>query len=103
MAVASFVQLAAIALGSVIWYTAQQAIVPNTLLGRVSALDWVVTMSFIPLSYALTAPLSELIGPRATLTTCGLVGSVLILLVLLVPGVASRKTEQQIVAAAKSA
>ena len=48
--------------GTVIWGTLLQRRVPPALLGRVSSLDFFVSLSFMPLSMALAGPVSEVIG-----------------------------------------
>jgi MFS family permease len=73
--------------GLVVWATTKQRLVPRALLGRVSSVDWFATISLIPLSYALTAPVAAAIGPRTTLVGAGVVGAVVSLVFLYVPGV----------------
>ncbi|WP_212723044.1 MFS transporter [Nocardioides jishulii] len=51
---------------TVIWGTLLQRRVPPDLLGRVSSLDFFVSISLMPVSMALVGPVSELIGVRAT-------------------------------------
>src|SRR6185436_1701302 len=58
---------ACFAVGIVIWGTLMQSLVPNELLGRVSAIDWMVSTALAPLSFALVGPLSDQIGARETL------------------------------------
>ena len=48
--------------GMVIWGTLLQRRVPPALLGRVSSLDFFVSLSFMPLSMALAGTVSEVIG-----------------------------------------
>ena len=43
-------------LGPVIWTTMLQQLVPRELLGRVSSLDWLMSIGLVPVSYALTGP-----------------------------------------------
>ncbi|WP_224766288.1 MFS transporter [Nocardioides campestrisoli] len=50
----------------VIWGTLLQRRVPPHLLGRVSSLDFFVSISLMPVSMALAGPLAEAIGTRAT-------------------------------------
>jgi DHA3 family tetracycline resistance protein-like MFS transporter len=58
------------------------------MIGRVSSLDWVLSLGLAPLSYALTGPIAAAIGARPTLLWCGLIsGGVLAAVFLLVPGV----------------
>jgi hypothetical protein len=63
--------------GMVIWGTLLQRRVPAALLGRVSSLDFFVSLSFMPLSMALAGTVSEVIGLTATFLVAGLVPPVL--------------------------
>jgi DHA3 family tetracycline resistance protein-like MFS transporter len=74
-------------LGQVIWTTMLQQLVPRRLLGRVSSVDWLVSIGLVPLSYALTGPASELFGPANTMVFGALAGAVLTIVLLFVPGV----------------
>jgi MFS family permease len=58
--------------GMVIWGTLLQRRVPPALLGRISSLDFFVSLSFMPLSMALAGPVSELIGLTSTFLLAGL-------------------------------
>jgi MFS family permease len=58
--------------GMVIWGTLLQRRVPPALLGRVSSLDFFVSLSFMPLSMALAGTVSEVIGLTATFLVAGL-------------------------------
>ena len=64
-----------------------QQLVPRELLGRVSSLDWMMSLGLVPVSYALTGPVSGALGPDATLIVAGLLGSVFMFGLLFVPGV----------------
>ena len=44
------------------------------MLGRVSSLDWLISIGLLPVSFALTAPVAAALGVRATLVGAGLVG-----------------------------
>jgi MFS family permease len=61
--------------GTIAWATAKQRRVPSALLGRVSSLDWLISIGLLPLSYALTGPVSAAIGLRTTLIGAGLLGA----------------------------
>jgi DHA3 family tetracycline resistance protein-like MFS transporter len=74
------------AAGTVVWATVKQRHVPGELLGRVSSLDWLVSISLLPLSYALTGPVAAAAGARTTLTVAGLVGAGVTLGALFLPG-----------------
>jgi DHA3 family tetracycline resistance protein-like MFS transporter len=56
------------------------------MLGRVSSLDWLISIGLLPLSFALTAPIAGLIGVRATLIGAALIGGVITLGALFLPG-----------------
>jgi MFS family permease len=57
----------------VIWGTLLQRRVPPHLLGRVSSLDFFVSISLMPVSMALAGPVSDVIGLRDTFLIAGLV------------------------------
>ena len=59
------------AAGTIVWATIKQRHVPGSMLGRVSSLDWLVSIALMPLSFALTAPGCGFVGVRATLVGCG--------------------------------
>jgi hypothetical protein len=81
-------------IGSIIWTTLLQELVPRTLLGRVSSLDWLVSTGLVPVSFALTGPVAGWLGPQATMVGGGLLGAVLMGMLLFVPGV--RDPERQL-------
>jgi DHA3 family tetracycline resistance protein-like MFS transporter len=72
--------------GTIVWATAKQRHVPPELLGRVSSLDWLISIGLLPLSFALTGPVSGAIGAQATLVGAGLIGGVITFAALLLPG-----------------
>jgi MFS family permease len=75
-------------LGEVIWTTLLQQLVPRRLLGRVSSLDWMLSTGLVPVSFALTGPISNAIGAGTTMVGGALVGAVLfVVLLFFVPGV----------------
>ena len=73
--------------GTIIWATAKQRRVPTSLLGRVSSLDWLISIGLLPLSFALTGPVSAAIGARSTLIAAGCIGGIVTFAALFVPGV----------------
>ena len=73
--------------GTIIWATAKQRHVPGPLLGRVSSLDWLISIGLLPLSFALTGPVSGAIGVRTTLIGAGVIGAIVTLAALFIPGV----------------
>jgi MFS family permease len=70
--------------GMVIWGTLLQRRVPPALLGRVSSLDFFVSLSFMPLSMALAGTVSEVIGLTATFLIAGLAPPVLAVIAIVV-------------------
>jgi DHA3 family tetracycline resistance protein-like MFS transporter len=72
--------------GTIIWATAKQRHVPPNLLGRVSSFDWLISIGLLPLSFALTGPVSSMIGARATLMWAGIAGGGVTLAALFLPG-----------------
>jgi MFS family permease len=73
--------------GTIVWATLKQRHVPAEMLGRVSSLDWLISIGLLPVSFALTGPVSEAVGARATLVGAGLLGAAVTAATLLVPGV----------------
>ena len=74
------------AAGTIVWATIKQRHVPGNLLGRVSSLDWLVSIGLVPLSFALTAPIADAIGVRATLIGAAVLGGAITLAALFLPG-----------------
>jgi DHA3 family tetracycline resistance protein-like MFS transporter len=72
--------------GTIVWATLKQRWVPGELLGRVSSLDWLISIGLLPVSFALAAPLSASLGARTTLIAAGLTGAVATLGGLMLPG-----------------
>jgi DHA3 family tetracycline resistance protein-like MFS transporter len=83
---ACFVFNALEAAGTIVWATIKQRHVPGSLLGRVSSLDWLISIGLLPVSFALTAPVAAAIGARATLAGAALVGAVVTLAAFFLPG-----------------
>jgi MFS family permease len=100
--IVSFFSIACLTTGGIVWTTVLQRAVPGRMIGRVSSLDWVLSLGLAPLSYALTGPIADLLGARATLLRAGLVsGGVMLLVLFLVPGVrAADRYEEEDAAAA---
>jgi DHA3 family tetracycline resistance protein-like MFS transporter len=85
--------------GTIAWVTAKQRFVPTRLLGRVSSLDWLISIGLLPVSFAITGPVSAALGVRTTLIGAGVLGAAVTFAALLVPGV----REMDEVAAARPA
>jgi DHA3 family tetracycline resistance protein-like MFS transporter len=73
--------------GTIAWATAKQRHVPSALLGRVSSLDWLITIGLLPVSFTLVGPVSATIGVRTTLIAGGLLGAAVTFAGLFVPHV----------------
>jgi MFS family permease len=74
------------AAGTIAWATVKQTLVPDKLLGRVSSVDWFISIALVPLSYALAAPVATAIGARETLIGAGILGAVITFAFLYMPG-----------------
>jgi DHA3 family tetracycline resistance protein-like MFS transporter len=72
--------------GTIVWATAKQREVPTALLGRVSSLDWLISIGLLPLSFALTGPVSGAIGAQTTLIVAGTLGAIVTFGALFLPG-----------------
>ncbi|MBN1527917.1 MAG: MFS transporter [Thermoleophilaceae bacterium] len=88
----SFVGFALNTVGMIVWNALMQTRVPSEMLGRVSSLDWFVSAGLIPVSFALTGPIAELIGTEATLIGAGVLGALAGGL-LFIPGVRDPESE----------
>jgi hypothetical protein len=85
MAVA-FVSESCITALVVIWFTLLQRLVPGHLLGRVSSLDWLISIGGVPLSFAVVGPLASAFGVDATLIGAGLIGAAVTIAFMFFPG-----------------
>ena len=83
MVVASFVVGLTDAAAMVIWGTLLQRRVPTHLLGRVSSLDFFVSLALMPLSTALAGPVGERVGIPTTFVVAAVVPPVLAVVALL--------------------
>jgi transmembrane secretion effector len=90
---ASFVAEGAIAVLVVIWFTAMQRLVPAELLGRVSSLDWMITILGAPVSFLIVGPLAAAFGADAVLILAGVLGAAATLLFMLAPGARGPETD----------
>jgi DHA3 family tetracycline resistance protein-like MFS transporter len=93
--VVSFVSVGCLTTGAIVWTTVLQRSVPGRMVGRVSSLDWVLSLGLTPVSYALTGPIANLLGARATLLGAGIFSGAVLLVVLLVVPSIRRVDEQQ--------
>jgi DHA3 family tetracycline resistance protein-like MFS transporter len=71
MMVASFVVGVTDGAGMVIWGTLLQRRVPKAMLGRVSSLDFFVSLAFMPVSMAVAGPLSKVVSMEVIFLVAG--------------------------------
>jgi len=84
--VASFVFNALEGAGTIVWATTKGRLVPARLLGRVSSFDWFISTGLVPVSFALTGPVAAVFGVRTTLVGAGILGGIVTLGFLFLPG-----------------
>ena len=81
------------AAGTIVWATIKQRHVPGSMLGRVSSLDWLISIGLLPVSFALTAPVAAAVGARQTLVGAAVLGAGVTLAAYFLPGM--RDIEQK--------
>lgn len=92
MAIAAFLVGAAFNGGVVIWGTLLQRRVPGEMLGRVSSLDFFVSLAFMPVSMAVAGPAGESLG----LPVVFLIAGIAPLVIAVVAIIAARMTRDEI-------
>jgi MFS family permease len=90
------------AAGTILWATIKQRHVPGDLLGRVSSLDWLISIALLPVSFALTAPVADAVGARATLIGAAIIGAVVTFGAYLLPGMTDVEREPGVLVPASS-
>ena len=90
---AEFVAWGMFTAGLIVWTTLMHRLVPARLLGRVTSLDWMISTAFVPLSFALTGPVSNAIGVRETFFWGGVLGAFATLAFLFWPGVRATESD----------
>ncbi|MDJ0347863.1 MFS transporter [Cryobacterium sp. PH29-G1] len=88
MVLALFLTGFAFQAGGVIWGRLLQRRVPSELLGRVSSLDFFVSIALMPVSVALAGPVGETVGLAPAFLVAGLVPPVLAITAMLAFGMA---------------
>jgi MFS family permease len=86
MCVLAFFSFGLFTAGLLTWSMLMYTLVPAEMLGRVSSVDWFVSIGLTPLSFALTGPIAEELGARATLAGAGVLGLLTVVFVF-IPGV----------------
>jgi predicted MFS family arabinose efflux permease len=84
MVIALFVVGVAFSAGGVIWGTLLQRRVPPSMLGRVSSLDFFVSLALMPVSMALAGPVGTRIGMGPAFLVAGLVPTALAVITVIV-------------------
>jgi MFS family permease len=85
--------------GTIVWATLKQRHVPRRMLGRVSSLDWLISIGLLPVSFALTGPVASVLGSRGTLIAAGVVGAVVTGAAYFAPGMRDLERDSAAVAA----
>lgn len=75
------------AAGNTYWQTALQQNVPEHALSRISSFDWLGSIAFNPLGYALIGPLATTVGTAQALVACGVINVMVAVGVTFVPSV----------------
>jgi DHA3 family tetracycline resistance protein-like MFS transporter len=73
--------------GTITWVTLMHSHVPDRLLGRVSSLDWMVSIGLVPVSFALAGPVAEWVGVETAMIGASCLATAAFLAFLAVPGV----------------
>lgn len=85
--IAGVVVFTLFSVSEIIWTTTLQRLVPSSLLGRVSSVDWFANISLAPVSFGVAWALDALVGARGGLVVAGAIGAaVLLLLLVAAPG-----------------
>jgi MFS family permease len=74
MCVLAFFSFGLATAGLLTWSMLMYTLVPSEMLGRVSSLDWFISIGLTPLSFALTGPIADAFGARETLAGAGIIG-----------------------------
>ncbi|MGH2484302.1 MAG: MFS transporter [Candidatus Limnocylindria bacterium] len=87
LALADFGAIFAVILGNTLWDTVVQQQVPQESLSRVNSYDWMVSLIFQPIAFAIVGPLAVAVGEAETLVLAFVVGTAANLAILAVPSV----------------
>jgi MFS family permease len=82
----AFVAESSITVLIVVWFTLLQRLVASEILGRVSSLDWMISIAGAPLSFAIVGPLASRIGADRTLQISGVLGAIVTVGFMFIPG-----------------
>lgn len=87
IALCAMATLVAITLSNTLWETVLQQRIPQASLSRVSSYDWMVSLAFQPVAFAVVGPLADTIGEVPTLILASSIGVVANLAALAVPSI----------------
>ena len=87
LALIALLTVASIEIAGTFWNTTLQERIPEHVLSRVVAYDWLVSLVFMPLGYVAAAPLAEAIGTDTTLIGLAALNASACIGILLVPSV----------------
>lgn len=87
LAVFALFTVMAIQISGTFWNTTLQQQIPEHVLSRVVAYDWLVSLVFMPLGYVAAAPLADAIGTDTTLLCLAALNASACIGILLVPSV----------------
>ena len=87
----------------VVWVTLVQRLVPDRLLGRVFALDWMISTMGVPLSFAITGPTAERDRSRRDADLGGRSGGTITLAFMFVQGARDPERDGSLASAEPSA
>ncbi|HWN22201.1 MAG TPA: MFS transporter [Gaiellaceae bacterium] len=62
--------------GNALWDTVVQRRIPRHVISRVNSYDWLISLVFMPLGYALAGPLADVIGRDTTLLAAAAAGTI---------------------------
>ena len=91
--VASGLSFLGITLGNAIWEATLQEQIPGDVLARVSSYDWLVSLVFMPLGFALAGPAADAFGLEATLFAAAALSAIVHLAVLALPSARNLRRE----------
>lgn len=84
---------------NVTWGTLMHRLVPQQLLGRVSAFDWTLSIVLTPIGYATLGPIAVAFGPSRTLVVAGIAAAAThVLFLLALPGVREPERDARMLA-----
>ena len=87
IALSAMATLVAITISNTFWETVLQQRIPQASLSRVSSYDWMVSLAFQPVAFAVVGPLADTIGEVPTLLLAASIGVVANLAALAVPSI----------------